>query len=389
MNLRTIFFSILGICCLSACETEAMQETILTPTVQPFQTNHPKAQTLQAIIDEYTQKGLPGIVVAIKDKEGIWEGTSGFAKIETNQKLTPGFIHTGGSVTKIYAATAILKLQEQQLLSIDKSITAYLPPEVAAKISNATDITVRMLLNHTSGIPDYVDNVNFKLRWFNDLSKKWNAEDALAYAHHKPLLFKPGTQFSYSNNNYILLSIIINHLTNTQEGQWIKTHLLDPLHLDRTYYKAQPEYLTQLAMPNYYLDRYGDGRLQNITLGAKTEISSELGDGGLVATGLNFVSFLDALVHGKIVSPGSYNEMQTPYLNDYGLGIDIFKFKDKPAYGHSGAILGGAALLLYFKESDTSLFIGCNTDADLVTGKTFFLYHEMKNKIGDFIASQP
>jgi D-alanyl-D-alanine carboxypeptidase len=244
-----------------------------------------------------------------------------------------------------------------------------------------------MLLNHTSGIPDYMENINFKLHWFNNLTQPWTAAEALAYAYDKPLLFKPGAQFNYSNTNYILLSLLLEHLTKQTEGEWLQENILKPQQLAHTYYKTQPAYLGQLPMPNYYLDRYGDGRHQNITAAAKTEIYSELGDGGLVATALDFVTFLDALANGLIISKESYNQMITPAFNDYGLGIDIFKFKDKPAYGHPGAILGGSALLLYFPDKETTVFIGSNTDADLVAGKTFFLYHEMKNKIGDFIAT--
>lgn len=141
-------------------------------------------------------------------------------------------------------------------------------------------------------------------------------------------------------------------------------------------------------MPNYCQDRYGDGSLQKVTLPTKVEIYSELGDGGLVATALDFVAFMDALVNGHIVSASSYNEMKKAYFNDYGLGIDMYKFQEKPQYGHSGAVFGGASLMLYFEEQQTVVFIASNTDGALVGGKTLMLYHEMKNKIGDYIASQ-
>jgi D-alanyl-D-alanine carboxypeptidase len=141
-------------------------------------------------------------------------------------------------------------------------------------------------------------------------------------------------------------------------------------------------------MLNYYLDRYGDGRLQNVTLPTKIEIYSELGDGGLVATAIDFVSFMDALVNGQIVSAATYNEMKKATFNDYGLGIDIFKYQNKPQYGHSGAVFGGASLMLHFEEQNTVVFIASNTDGALIGGKTLMLYHEMKNKIGDYLASQ-
>jgi D-alanyl-D-alanine carboxypeptidase len=381
---------LLALCCwLASCKKEAFEETVITPAApQPFKINHSRAAALQSILDEFTAKGLPGAVVAIKDKEGIWEGASGFSKIETGTKLTTGFVHAGGSITKIYTATAIMKLQEDHKLDLDKPISQYLPASVASRINSADIITVRMLLNHTSGIRDYIDNTTFRLHWFNNLSQRWTVEEALSYAYNKSLLFQPGTAFSYSNNNYILLSLIISHVTGQEEAAWIRDNMLHPLHLNRTYYKIQPEYLEGLPMPNYYLDRYGDGRLQNVTLPTKVEIYSELGDGGLVATAIDFVSFMDALVNGQIVSAASYNEMKKATFNDYGLGIDIFNYQDKPQYGHSGAVFGGASLMLHFEEQQTVVFIASNTDGALVGGKTLMLYHEMKNKIGDYIASQ-
>ncbi|MDO1449056.1 serine hydrolase domain-containing protein [Rhodocytophaga aerolata] len=388
MKTVNILFLLAGWFFFTGCKKEAFEGMILAlPSPQPFNQNHSKANDLQAILDEFTAKGLPGAVVAIRDKEGVWEGTSGLAKIETGTRLRPGFVHAGGSITKIYTAAAIMKLQELNKLQLDKAITNYLPANVSTRITRADSITVRMLLNHTSGIRDYIDNTTFRMRWFNNLAQGWTAEEALSYAYDQPLLFRLGSGFSYSNNNYMLLSLIITQVTGQEEAAWMKEHIFDPLQLSRTYYKIQPGYLEGLSMPNYYLDRYGDGRLQNVTLPTKVEIYSELGDGGLVATAIDFVHFMDMLVNGQIISSASYNEMKKAYFNDYGLGIDIYKFQNKPQYGHSGAVFGGASLLLYFEEQETVVFIASNTDGALIGGKTLMLYHSMKNKIGDYIAS--
>jgi D-alanyl-D-alanine carboxypeptidase len=376
-------------CCLAGCTNKAFEEALdQKPIPQPYKIDHSRAEDLQAILAKYTAKGLPAAVLAIKDNEGVWEGSSGFAKIENGTKLSPGFVHAAGSITKIYTATAILMLQEQGKLGLDNPIADYLPALVASKISKSGTITVRMLLNHSSGIPDYIDNPNFRLKWFNKLAEGWPADDALAYAYNKPLLFEPGTAFAYSNNNHMLLSLMIAHVSGQEEAAWMRDNIFVPLNLQKTYYKIQPEYLEGLPMPNYYLDRYGGGRLQNVTLPTKVEIYSELGDGGLVATALDFVHFMDALVKGQIISMASYNEMKTAAFNDYGLGIDIYRYQDLPQYGHSGAVFGGASLLLYFQEQATTVYIASNTDGALVGGKTLMLYHEMKNEIGDYMASQ-
>ncbi|PSR54725.1 hypothetical protein AHMF7605_15025 [Adhaeribacter arboris] len=374
----------------SSCEKEAFEQAISKAVYsQPFKTDHSKAAAIQAIIDEYTRKGLPGIVVAIKDAEGVWEGTSGYAQIESNTKLTPGFVHAGASLTKMYAATAVMQLYEQHLIDLDKSITQYLPATITSKITQSEAITVRMLLNHTSGIPDYLENNdNFKLKWFNNLAKGWTTEEALAEAYHKPFLFVPGTQFSYANINYVLLSLLIEHVTGQREGDYLKEHILNKLNLQHTFYKVQPDYLSKLAMPNYYLDRYGDGRLQNATSIAKAEIRSELGDGGLVATGIDFVTFMDALANGRIVSQQSLAAMKTFNQGEYGLGLQNgFNYKNKFQYGHIGSVLGGAAMMLYFEEQKTALYVGSNVDVSFEVGKSLFLYHEMKNKVSEYIAS--
>ncbi|MBD0257029.1 MAG: beta-lactamase family protein [Cytophagales bacterium] len=373
---------------LAACQHEAFQQPVGTPVAQPYKTDHSKGAALQAIIDQYTRKGVPGIVVAIKDREGAWEGASGFAKLETGERLTPGFVHAGASLTKIYTAAAVLKLKEAGRVELDQPITRYLPPSVTGRISQAEAITVRMLLNHTSGIPDFIENsIHFKLKWFNDLSRGWTTEEALSYAYDKPLRFKPGSSFSYANVNYVLLSLLINHVTGKPEGAFIAESLLEPLGLRRTYYKVQPAYPDGLPMPNYYLDRYGDGRLQNVTVPARAEIRSELGDGGLVATALDFVTFMEALAGGRVVSAASLDEMKTFGLGEYGLGLETgFNYGKQTQYGHLGAIFGGASLLLYFEAQQTGLFIAANVDASLVGGKTLFLYHEMKNKLGEYLS---
>ncbi len=353
------------------------------------QINHPKAAAIQAIMDDYTRKGVPGVSIAIKDREGVWEGASGYSKIETNQKLRIGLIHPAASVTKIYIAIAVLKLFESGLLKLDAPITQYLPDSITNKISKSDSITVRMLLNHTSGVPDYINNIDFRFYRFNNLSTGWKVEKALSFAFDKPLLFNPGSDFMYSNNNYILLSLLIEHVTKEKEGVWLQKNLFEPLGLYNTYYKIQPQYLQGLSMFDFYIDRYGDGRLENVTNPSKNEIESELGDGGLVAGSVDFVNFMDALMNKKIISSQLLDQMKEfGAKSEYGLGLETgFNYNHKIQYGHQGAVFGGYSLLLYFEEQKTSLFISINADASLVGGKTLMLCHEMKNKIADYLAS--
>ena len=386
------FLPLISLCILlfPACRKEAMQQKTLPPLTQPFKIDHSKAAAVQAIIDEYTGKGIPGIVVALQDKEGTWEGASGFSKIETGEKLSPGFVHAAGSITKTYMAAAFLRLKELHLVNLDTTITGYIPNPVKWSLGNGAAITVRMLLNHSSGIPDYIADPAFRLHWLNDLSQQWMTGDVQKYIYNHNLLFDPGSNYRYSNSNYILLSIILEKITGKGEGDWLKENIFDKVGLTHTYYKTGPEFLENLPLPNYYLDRYGDGRLQNVSLAARTEIYSERGDGSLVATALDLVAFMNALVKGDIITTASFNEMKTWFKqSEYGLGLETgFNYNKQVQYGHPGSVFGGASLLLYFEKQETSLFIGATTDGSLIGGKTLTLYHEMKNKIATYIASQ-
>jgi D-alanyl-D-alanine carboxypeptidase len=373
---------------LFSCQKESFDAPLPAPVVQPYRADHPWAADLQSILDEYTRKGLPGVVVAIKTPQGTWEGTSGYAKIETNTKLQPGYVHPSASLTKPYFAAAILRLREQSKLELDQPITRYLPTSVTAKIKQADEVTVRMLLDHTSGIPDYSDDVNFQLHWYNQFTRTWSWQDALAVVEGKPLLFTPGSNYSYCNTDYLLLAQMVNHLTGTKEGEYLRDNVLRPAGLTYTYYKVQPGYLGGLPLPNLYLDRYGNGNLENVTKPGLTQTKSETAEGGVVATALDFALFMDALAHGRIISPASYAEMKMPNKRDYGLGLGSYDYLNKHQYGHSGGIMGAACMMLYCEEQDASVFIGCNVDTDLNPGKTPQLYYEMRNKIIENIVAR-
>lgn len=387
--MKNQFFTLLGIVTiLLSCSKEIFEQPIKDVKFpQNFKVDHRLGLKISSIIQEYSKKGLPGVSVALSDDEGVWEGASGFARIEDNQPLTNGFVHAGGSVTKIYTATAIMMLHEQQKIQLDKTIDNYLPQKIAAKIKGASDITVRMLLSHRSGIPDYIEDESFRLHWFNDLSQRWDLEKILKFVNRKKYL-QPDVGYNYSNTNYVLLSLIIEHVGQQEECKWMADNIFYPQELKYTFYRNGKDFLDAFAMPNFYMDRFGDGRLQNVTVPTKVEIYSEYGDGGLVATSLDFVRFMHALTKNEIVSAESLKLMSTPTKDsEYGLGLDQFNYSKKQQFGHQGAVFGGSSLLLYFKEQRVVLFIAANCDGSLVGGKTLHLYHEMKNKICELVAA--
>src|SRR5690606_30924443 len=147
---------------LSGCyrmELEVPGETCTSSDM--INVSHPKSTELQYKLDQIKGLGVPGAVIALKDGNGTWASTSGSSKIETKTPMEICHLQFGQSVAKTYVATAILKLYEEEKIDLDEKISAYLPQPVTSGIANAEVATVRMLLNHTSGIAEYNDKPNY------------------------------------------------------------------------------------------------------------------------------------------------------------------------------------------------------------------------------------
>ena len=142
--------------CLTACEKPSWEAPlrICVPNVTT-NPNHALGERLQQVLDAYANKELPGISMAVASKEGLWAGSSGYAKIEDDVAMQPCHLLYGQSVAKTYMAVAMVKLMEEGRVDLSLPITNYLPKTVAAKIDRANEITVEMLLYQTSGIPEY------------------------------------------------------------------------------------------------------------------------------------------------------------------------------------------------------------------------------------------
>src|ERR1700740_3690330 len=124
--------------------------------------HYPKADSLNAIMKRYANAGLPGVAIAVySEKDGWWAGAQGYARIETKTPMQNCNLQYLQSVSKTYMAVTILQLHEQGKMELDAPIIKYLPTKYADYVKHAQTITVRMLLNHSSGIPDYATDPEF------------------------------------------------------------------------------------------------------------------------------------------------------------------------------------------------------------------------------------
>jgi len=326
---------------------------------------YPKSDGLHAIMKRYVQAGLPGIAIATySEKDGWWAGAEGFANAEAKLPMQNCNLQYLQSVSKSYAAVAILQLHEQGKIKLDGPITTYLPKKYASDVKNAETITVRMLLNHTSGIPEYSTDPKFVSYVLQHPLQKMSTEFVVGAIKGKELLFKPGSKHSYTNTNYELLAIIIDAITG-DHAAYIDKNIFQKLGLQNTFYRNDPKYLNYDNLVNSYWDVLNTGKPANITSIQKANVASYIGDDGIVCTPVDAIKFLKGLNEGKLVSEASLKEMMTWVNGDdgkpiYGLGLEHFEAGGIEAYGHSGGGLGAGCLLIYIPATKTYVFLATN-----------------------------
>ncbi len=324
-----------------------------------------KSDTLHAIMKKYTVSGVPGVAVAIySEKDGWWAGAEGYARIEDKTPMANHHLQYLQSVSKTYMAVAILKLYEQGKIQLDSPITKYLPEKYAGSVKHAGRITVRMLLNHTSGIAEYSDDPVFVAFLLEHPLQRFDISEILKTIKDKELLFTPGSRHAYSNTNYELLALMADSLTGNH-ADFISKTIFQPLDLKHSFYRNDPAYLNYPQLVNSYWDVLNTGKPANISAMQKVNVSSFIGDDGIVCTTTDAVKFLKGLVEGKLLSASTLAEMET-WVNDgegnpiYGLGLVHYAAGGMTGYGHSGAGIGAGCMLIYVPEKKTYIFMATN-----------------------------
>ncbi|ELR69005.1 Serine-type D-Ala-D-Ala carboxypeptidase [Fulvivirga imtechensis AK7] len=335
-----------------------------------------RAGSVERAIGELINSGVPGAAIAVYSDEGWWEFASGYAKIEDKVPMQTCHLQYLQSVTKTYLAVAVLKLYEEGRIALDSPMTTYLPEKYSSYIVDAEKVTVRMLLNHTSGIPEYNFSPHYVAYLLQHPDHKFEPVDYLKYIKNKPLDFAPGSRYSYRNTNYVILALITDALTG-DHAQFIEETVFKRLDLTNTFYRNDAHYLTYPTIVNTYWDRYSDGIVENASRLQRSNVASLVGDDGIVATPIEAVKFLKGLMEGKLISKATLEVMKS-WTNDskgqprYGLGLSHATINGHVAYGHSGGGIGAGCELYYFPGENLYIFIAINlgtvTDSPLHTG---------------------
>ena len=219
---------------------------------------------LQQILENaIIQQEIPGIVLYISTPEEVWEGAAGVADLETRTPMKPSDRFRIASISKMFVAAVTLQLVEQSELGLEDILTDWLPEDIANRLPNADEITIRQLLQHTSGLADYLENDEFEARVENTSPTHiWKAREAIAYAYDLEPEFDPGEDFFYSNTNYLALELIIEEITGNTLAEAMRSRIHSPLGLNETFTEGRQ------TQPGGFVSGYedwdGDGERDNM-----------------------------------------------------------------------------------------------------------------------------
>jgi D-alanyl-D-alanine carboxypeptidase len=331
--------------------------------------NNPREVEFNNLVKEITRSGVPGMMLTIHDNQyGYWSNAHGFADLASDISLASCNITRVGSTVKTFTAVTILLLQEDGLLNLDDQITDYLTANQLKGLKNSEQATIRQLLQHSSGIFNYIQNLKFQTASLNDLVKAWHPNELLNYARGKDAYFATGADVLYSNTGYVLLGMIIDKVTGKPFYEVFRGKIFIPHDLTFTQFAAIDPVPDGIVRG--YVDFYSNLNLINATYYSGWDYYTA--DGGLISNSYDLNKFMTKLFQGEILSEESLAEMLSwvepsegngdGFKTFYGLGIFKIETDFGPAYIHSGDAIGYFASMAYFPNQKVTITWAVNAN---------------------------
>lgn len=298
-----------------------------------------------------SRTGAPGATIAVyKDGKSIYSHAYGWRDLEKRTPATVDTHYEVGSITKQFTAAAVLQLKEAGKLDLDAKLAIYLPDA-----PHAQGVTLRQLLSHTSGMPDYLDAMDAA----GLLAKPVTYAQIANYAKNKPLDFEPGSQAQYSNTGYVLLGRVIEVVSHESYEHYVQNHLLKPAGMRQTFTIADEVHLPAMATGYQLVDK----RAQRAQAWDKLALWSA---GNLVTTVGDLEKWNEALAAGKIVKVDDFRLMSTSVMTtkqgDSGMGLGLFvgAYEDQPRTWHPGGTNGFSVANMYFPRQSLHIIAFTN-----------------------------
>lgn len=318
-------------------------------------------EKLDSCRNVYNVPGISATLLLPGDR--FWNGTAGVADINTQAPVLAEHVFQAASVTKLFTATVVFQLIEEGQLDLDDTLGSYLPqlPHVPG------DMPVRLLLNHRSGIADFLATPGVANAWFSTPDAVWTGEQVLTTFMQDDPLFAPNTAFSYSNTNYVLLGMLVETITGHSFAEELQARILDPIGLENVHYPPALPISGQLipgwtswTTPNTY-----DTDVTPVLRDCFASMVSTAG--AVVARPHDLARFTRAVMRGDLLHPSSLSTMRTcttvnfgDGATGYGLGTMRYSYGGRTYYGHSGDISGFTQMAVHSVQDSVTLVLSIN-----------------------------
>ena len=306
-----------------------------------------EAESLKSRAQGLVEAGYPAVLAAVTDSKGESAGVAvGKGNLETGQAPPMDGEVRIGSNTKTFVAVVVMQLVQEGKVGLDEPIETYLPGLIKGEGIDGSRITVRQLLQHTSGLPEYTDTTPGSGDIFQVKDHYIPPRDLLDTALGKPAQFEPGAQWKYTNTNYLVLGMLVERVSQRPVGEQIDERIVKKLGLSHTYFPAPGDRSIKGTHPQgYHLS--AEGKLEDIT-----EMDPAWGwaAGAMVSTPSELNTFFQAVFDGRLLTQSSIDEMKngavdaSSYLGPgtvYGLGLIGTPLScGGTSWGHGGTIHG-------------------------------------------------
>jgi len=301
------------------------------------------SQKLDSLLNSIEKADKAMFSLAIHENgKPIYTRAIGYSDVESEVKANPKTMYRVGSISKSFTATIILKLVEENKLSLTDNLAKFYPD-----LPNADKIKVEQLLNHHSGLFNFTNDENYT-SW---MEKKTSKKELLNLFKTNGTVFEPGEKGAYSNTNYVLLTWIAEDASGKDFATLLKNYITKPLEMKSTRYQG----VIQPKNNEAYSYKMGNRWIKE----TETDMSVPLGAGAVVSTPSDLNLYYTALIEGKILQKESLKKMKN-MKGDFGLGLFKFPFYDKYSYGHTGGIDGFSSMAGYFPVEGLAVSIASN-----------------------------
>lgn len=308
---------------------------------------------LGALLDRVVREGAPGALVLVHDRRTTRVEARGVAAVDSDLPMAEALRFRVGSVTKTFVAALVLGLVEEGSLRLDDTVEQWAP----GLVPGGSAITVRQLLSHTSGLPDYVDDP----RVLAEPERRWRVAELVSIAVAQDTRAASGGRYRYASTNYLLLGLIAERAGGAPLRRLLTGRIFRPLGLHHTSYV--------LGMINgANVEGHRAPSHQGVVTGPPVEVEEAAwwagSAGAIVSTVGDVDRFFAALLGGRLLRPALLNEMETLVpagRNRYGLGIAVFPTPCGPAWGHTGNVQGTVTVAWSTRDATRRVVLVVNT----------------------------